>query len=486
MASAEGTKPSESDPIKHVVLLVLENHSFDQMLGCFKKLFPEVEGVDPGNPRSNDDGQGNIIHQCEMRETQMLHDPIHEHADVMEQLSNRNSGFVRNFAKHYPKSSVEERQAVMGFYPLDFLPALHTLARAFTICDHWFSSLPGPTWPNRFFALSGTCSGDLEMLPTMDAEAVANVFSAQPQDTIFDRLEEAGKRWNIFYYDIASSLLLDNMRKPEMSSKYRQIDEFFRMCEQGEKDVPDFIFIEPKYYGLDQNDDHPPHNVMKAQKLIADVYNALRSNEALWESSLLVIFYDEHGGFYDHVPPPKAVPPDDKTQSFGFDQYGVRVPALLVSPWVERRVEKTEFDHTSLLRYLIEKWSLRPLTARSTAANSIGCALRPKKLSDTPQFIRVPYTDLIPSHPAWELADISVHHSAFDKLADRLLTTYGEAAELTGLRDAIKAQGAWLKFKASVGSKLVNLGYRWSKQAVDRAETKASALFEALRSGLPK
>ena len=455
------------------------------MLGCFHELFPRVDGVDLNDLRTNDDGLGNTFHQSEMRETQMLHDPIHEHPDVMEQLSNGNSGFVQNFTKHYPNSSLEERQAIMGFYPLDFLPALHTLARNFTICDHWFSSLPGPTWPNRFFALSGTSSGDVEMLPTMDAQAVGNVFSVQSQDTIFDRLEEAGKRWNIFYYDIASSLLFDNMRKPAMSSKYKQVDEFFKICAQPEENVPDFMFVEPKYYGLDQNDDHPPHNIMKAEKLIADVYNAVRSNDELWESSLLVVFYDEHGGFYDHMVPEKAVPPDDKTQYYTFDQYGVRVPALLVSPWVERCVEKTEFDHTSVLKYLIEKWSLRTLTARSTAASSIGCALRPQMRSDTPQFIRVPYTDLIPSHPAWELADISVHHSAFDRVADRILTTYGEAAELAGLRDAIKAQSVFLKWKASLGSKLVNLGYRWSKAAVDKAENKASALFEVLRGGLP-
>lgn len=473
-------RSSQIDPIKHVVLLVLENHSFDQMLGCFQGLFPEVEGVDRNNLRSNDDGQGNIIYQSEMRETQMLHDPIHEHPDVMEQLSNGNSGFVRNFAKHYPKSSLKERQAIMGFYPLDFLPGLHTLARNFTICDHWFSSLPGPTWPNRFFALSGTCSGDVEMLPTMDSQAMGNVFSAQAQDTIFDRLEEAGKRWNIFFYDIASSLLLDNLRKPEMSSKYRKIEEFFEICGGPEENVPDFMFIEPKYYGLDQNDDHPPHNVMKAQKLIADVFNALRSNEELWESCLLAVFYDEHGGFYDHMVPPKAVPPDDKTQYYGFDRYGARVPALLVSPWVARAVEKTEFDHTSLLKYLIEKWSLRPLTARSTSANSIACALGSEKRADTPQFIRVPYTDLIPCHLDWELADISVHHSAFDKLADRILTSCGEAAEVAGLRDAVNAQGVWLKCKAFLGSQLVKFGYRWSRLAVDRAESKANALFEVL------
>lgn len=474
---------AQIDPIRHVVLLVLENHSFDQMLGCFQGVVPGVEGVDVNSPRSNEDGFGNTIYQSEMRETQMVHDPIHEHADVMEQIASGNSGFVRNFAKNYPKSSLKERQAIMGYYPRGFLPALHTLAENFTICDHWFSSLPGPTWPNRFFALSGTCSGDVRMLPTMDAQAIGDVFSVQSQDTIFDRLEEAGRRWNIFYYDIASSLLLVNMRKPAMSAKYQHIKSFFEMAEGSEREFPDFVFIEPKYYGLDQNDDHPPHNIMKAQKLIADVYNALRSNEELWESSLLVVFYDEHGGFYDHMVPPAAVPPDTKTEYYSFNQYGVRVPAVLISPWVSQGVEKTVFDHTSVLKYLQEKWSLKPLTARSDAANDIGCAIRSEKRADTPQFIRVPYTDLIPDHPAWELADTSVHHSAFDKLADKILDVGGEAVELAGLRAAVDAEGVVMRIKARLGTILVNIGYSWSKPAVDAAEDKAEVLFDVLRSG---
>lgn len=478
--------PAQTDPIKHVVLLILENHSFDQMLGCFQGVFPDVEGVDSSNPRSNDDGRGNTIYQSEMRETQMVDDPIHEHPDVLEQISSGNSGFVKNFTRHYPASSLKERQAIMGYYPRGFLPALHTLAEHFTICDHWFSSLPGPTWPNRFFALSGTCSGDVEMLPAIDTEALGNIFSIQSQDTIFDRLEEAGRGWNIFYYDIASSLLLDNLRRPDMSSKYLHVSEFFRQCEASETEFPDFVFIEPKYYGLDQNDDHPPHNVMKAQKLIADVYNALRSNDALWESCLLVLFYDEHGGFYDHVVPPKAVPPDGKTERYSFDQYGVRVPALLISPWAPRRVEKCVFDHTSLIKYLTEKWSLRPLTERSKAANSIECALGAEKRADTPQFIRVPYTDLIPSHPEWELSDISVHHSAFDRLADRIFDAFEESAEAALLREAAEPGGIFLKVKKFLGPKLVSLGYRWSRPAVDRAEQRAENLFDVLRSGLPK
>src|SRR5205085_11431818 len=120
-------------------------------------------------------------------------------------------------------------------------------------------------------------------------------------------------------------------------------------------------FIEPKYAGLDQNDDHPPHNIMKGEKLIADLFNALRSNEDLWSSTLFIIAFDEHGGFYDHVSPPTAINPDGKTSTtppFGFDRLGVRVPALLISPYTRRRVEHTVFDHTSILKYLTDKWNM--------------------------------------------------------------------------------------------------------------------------------
>src|SRR5260370_11037112 len=143
-----------ADPIKHVVVLMLENHSFDQMLGALRRVHVDLDGVDLDDPGSNTDSSGNKIIQREFRETQMLHDPMHETVDVEAQLAENNGGFVRNFEKHYPGSTAMERQAILGYYPLDFLPALHALGRAFRVCDRWFSSLPGPTWPNRMFALS--------------------------------------------------------------------------------------------------------------------------------------------------------------------------------------------------------------------------------------------------------------------------------------------------------------------------------------------
>src|SRR5262245_56967857 len=363
---------TDNDCIKHVILLMLENRSFDQMLGCFQEKYPtELDGVDPTKPkRWNADPSGKQFFQEPTNDVQTERDPHHETAHVLKQIADNNSGFVRDFAEAYPGSTPQQRQQVMSYYPLMFLDALHRLARDFTICDHWFSSLPGPTWPNRFFALSGTSSGRV-MMPEGITHPNLEEFFKQDQTTIFDQLNAAGRTWKVYFYDFPCSLILNNQRRePANLANYFGIDQFFKEV-RDEANFPDFCLIEPKYAGRDQNDDHPPHNTMKAEKLIADVYNAIRSRPDLWQSSLLVVVYDEHGGFYDHVPPPATIPPDEHHEEYTFDRLGVRVPAILVSPWVDQRVENSQFDHTSLLKYLTDKWSLGPLGARTAAANSI-------------------------------------------------------------------------------------------------------------------
>ena len=157
-------------------------------------------------------------------------------------------------------------------------------------------------------------------------------------------------------------------------------------------DLPDYIFIEPNYFKGEQNDDHPPHATMRAQRLLASVYNALHWNRHIWDSTLLVVLYDEHGGFFDHISPPPAPSPDQHHEEYTFDRFGVRVPALLISPWVDRGVVPTEFDHTSLLRYLTDKWGLEPLTNRVRDANTFANAIRTsgEPRVDTPESVPVP------------------------------------------------------------------------------------------------
>ncbi|HEY3607847.1 MAG TPA: alkaline phosphatase family protein [Pseudonocardiaceae bacterium] len=451
-----------ADPIEHVVLLLMENHSFDQMLGCLDEVLPELDGVRNAANKTNDDGRGGTFKLEPKTERQVLDDPAHDHKSVLKQLENDNGGFVRAFTDEFPKSTTEERQYVMGYYPLDFLPALHTLGRNFTVCDKWFSSLPGPTWPNRFLALSGTSMGEVAM-PAGQQGLQEKWYVEQDQDTIFDRLDAAGKSWQIYYYDFPCSLLFKNQRHPANLAHYANIQKFFEQATGPEPDFPAFTFIEPRYFGVGQNDDHPPHNAMKAQKLIADTYNALRSNPALWARTLLVVAYDEHGGFYDHVVPPAAVPPDGNTKDYAFNQLGVRVPALLVSPWCDSRVEHTVFDHTSLLRYLCDKWNMPPLGERAKAANSIATAIRTTgdpRIDDTPAFIRVATQDLIPDDPLAE-QDATNHNSEglhqFAAYLRRESDSLSAAVVAIAADVAIKIN-AWTRFKDRLGRQVVTLG----------------------------
>src|SRR5258708_5492368 len=177
------------------------------------------------------------------------------------------------------------------------------------------------------------------------------------QTTIYDLLKGKGIPWSIYHHGMPQSMVLEHLW--DKFDHYHRIDNFFVDAKGNADEFPAYAFIEPSYGGPDQNDQHPPTDIRKGEILIAKVYNALRANEALWQSTLFVLLYDEHGGFYDHVvPPANAEPPDDNTQEFSFTQYGVRVPAILISPWVAKGFISDVFDHTSLLKYVCDNWGL--------------------------------------------------------------------------------------------------------------------------------
>ncbi|MDE2425946.1 MAG: phospholipase [Elusimicrobia bacterium] len=405
---------------------MLENHSFDQMLGCFKSIYPQLEGVDPNAPGKNSDGKRVVFAQAPTTARQILIDPHHEVQHVSVQLANENGGFVLDLEDCYVGECTDDhRRYVMSYYPLDSLPGLHALGRDFTICDRWHASVPGPTWPNRFFALTGTSSGQVDMPDDGEHKADLKGYMEQDQVTLFDRLSEKQVPWKIYFSGLPQSVVLRHQRRPENISRYFAMEQFYSDVAGAESEFPAFSLIEPDFMGSGENDDHPPHDVMKAQKLIVDVYNAIRAQPDLWNSTLLVIFYDEHGGFYDHVPIPTAPPPDQHTK-YPFDHLGVRVPALLVSPWVARQFCSTRFDHTSLLKYLIEKWGLGPLGNRTAAANSIGSLIQAdwgKPRTDTAAHIEFPDNLLTPPDPSLAKAAagwINGHHVALQLLAKEL------------------------------------------------------------------
>jgi len=403
--------------IKHVVLLMLENRSFDHMLGGL----PGVDGANAG--WSNSDGQQSyaqipIDHPDQLDARVVDPDPKHETPNVLRQLQDNNGGFVADYAAAYPATTPAQREKIISYYHDGALGPLHTLAASFAVCQRWHASVPGPTWTNRLFAMSGTSLGRVIMpgLPNYG------------QPSVFFRLFQAGRTCRVYYGDTPLALLLDDQRVGDEAagydprSNYYPFPAFEHHAAGKEANFPDFAFIEPRYVGLAPNDDHPPHDPFNGQRLIARVYNALRANAALWRTTLLVILYDEHGGFADHVPPPAAVPPDEHHEEYTFDRLGVRVPAVFVSPWLARQVVDAPCDHTSLLRSLTEKWGLQPMGARTAQATDVFAELTraPAFRSDTPRKIDL---DLPPETFAPEVN--TDHKRAVVELAERLDPTPG-------------------------------------------------------------
>jgi phospholipase C len=351
------------DSIDHVVVLMLENSSFDRMLGAV----PGVDGVDPTKARSNPDFPAPTpVLQAVTTERNMNPDPEHEFDDVIRQIAGPCQGFVADFAQHYPQTLPAQRAEIMAYYGFGALKALHGLAHTFAVCDRWFSSLPGPTWPNRFFVHSGTSLGHVKM-PNGVFNPNIHLYD---QPTVYQRLSERNIDWAIYYGDFPQSLVLT--QQLARLDHYHPMGQFYDAARGPAAKFPPYSFIEPTYFGAAQNDQHPPSDVFHGDDLIAQVYNALRANTDLWNRTLLVVLSDEHGGFYDHVTPPPAVPPDEHTEEFAFNQYGPRVPALLISPWIDAQVISDVFDHTSLLKYVTDKWDLGGLGNRVASAASFG------------------------------------------------------------------------------------------------------------------
>ena len=414
-----------ADPIKHVVVLMMENRSFDHMLGYLQQLngtpYAQVDGIPAAGTRSNRDNAGNVYAQAPGALRQVAKDPNHECASVLTQMAGGGmSGFVTNYQGFFPGATEAELGEVMKYHDRGTLPALHALAENFTVCDKWFCSLPGPTWPNRLFIHSGTSLGKVTM-----PDSVFNLnWHWYDQVTLYDRLDAARVSWRIYYGDVPQSLVLVHQLEPGNAFRYRKFQNFFADAAGDEDKFPQYAFIEPAYNHPGANDDHPPYDVLSGQTLLAEVYNAIRANEPLWNSTLLLVVYDEHGGFYDHVAPPATVPPDNHHSEYSFDRLGPRVPAILVSPYVKPGVFSEQLDHTSLLRYVSDKWKLGPLGARTAQAKSFAAAIGQTPINPGPPTISaMPASgQLTPETPVPVPATLTDHQQALLGLSHLLET----------------------------------------------------------------
>jgi phospholipase C len=351
--------------LKHIVVLMMENRSFDHMLGALHKDNPAIDGL--AGTESNPDSTGVPVTVSPNAEYQSQLDPDPDHhfpaADLQifggvttAQDPNRQAdmqGFVKSYFNQ--QHSVEHSHVIMNYFPPDKLPVLGTLAKQFAIFNRWFSSIPGPTLCNRAFAHYGTSFGQVSM----------EVFYWNKQyKSIYERLVAAGHSTRLYYYDEASSSLevvnlLQN--QPELFGTFQ---DFLDACKRNQ--LPDYCFIEPNYTDHDApngsgeliaSDQHPDHDVRAGEQFIATVYSAIRNNPNLWPSTAILVVYDEHGGTYDHVPPPACTPDGFVAQPkatgtpdpFHFDRLGVRVPAVLISPWIASGTVINEtFEHASI------------------------------------------------------------------------------------------------------------------------------------------
>ena len=359
--------------IEHVVVLMLENRSFDHMLGylSLEDGRTDIEGLKPGMTNTADGIVYPVAHLPATHVPDPRWDPDHSSKAADLQIG---GGKMDGFAESYRQTLVgrgvpnPDPGLVMGYYNAADLPVYDHLATEFCVCDHWHSSVPGATWPNRLYALVGRADGSCD---DKDPPPIYAMHS------FVRHLDASQVGWRWYSYAFGTLRCAD----PEYLISHRERFAFVERTKLPlEATLADEILLDPdsasfledaargtlapvswidplfKDFNLAHavsNDDHPPSDVGAGQELVLLVYNALASGP-LWDKTLLLVVYDEHGGFHDHVPPPEA--PDDDPVKFG--RYGIRVPALVISPWVANRSVGHElYDHASIIKTILSRFA---------------------------------------------------------------------------------------------------------------------------------
>jgi len=348
--------------IDHVVVLMQENRSYDSY---FSRLHFEgqpqssVESQKP-NPNPLD---GPPIHPfltttpCTTADLNHGWDGTHNEID---------GGSMDGFTAQNEDPTDPSGSRTMGYYDQQTLPFYYGIANEFSIADRYFASVPGPTFPNRFYLLTGTSFG-----------YTSNVVRTYTQRTIFQSLDEATTpvSWKI-YLATAQVEELFKYVQDHFAGHVVPLSQYFVDAANGT--LPQVSFVESNPFGTvnTESDEHPPANVQVGEKFTHDIMNAL-VNSPDWASAAMFLTYDEHGGYYDHVSPPSAVPPDDIPPMVpagdpfnAFDRYGVRVPTMVISPYSSpHHVSHAVYDHTSILKFIETRFELPPLTRRDAAAD---------------------------------------------------------------------------------------------------------------------
>jgi len=390
--------------VSHIVVLMMENRSFDHMLGYLKTDgLAAVDGLT--GLETNPDEQEQPVHVFPFPANETAFhrpglpldeslDPQHGASSVAEQLAGGNQGFVKNFIRE-KKPPENWRTLPMGHYTAEHLPVYDFLARRYCICDRWHSSVPSDTWPNRLYALAaregdriglklkpweklaemiglGSMVRKIEGFPIFEVEA----FTRQLDDDQWRwyshdpaTLRAADKRYRNFRAPDRGNFAYFNRKEITLTQRALEtpivlhdsfLDDATKADPHGLRPISwiDPNFIDARVFDTVSNDDHPPSDIKAGQELVLETYHAL-VNSPNWENTLFVITYDEHGGFYDHVIPP-PVPGGDPSS---YTTFGVRVPALVIGPRVRNHVCHEFFDHTSLMKTILLRFAANPSQA---------------------------------------------------------------------------------------------------------------------------
>jgi phospholipase C len=477
---------SETGPaanITNVFVLMLENHSFDNIFAM-----SGIKGITAATVQDMNCYDGKNYHVQDGAPWSMTTDPGHEFKDALQQLCGadaackykggayptvNNSGFASSYATSISEDTGTPTRAHIGdimacFDTAKKLPVIRQLACEFAICDNWYSSLPGPTWPNRFFVHGASSAGWTDSPHLLD-EITWETFRGfrYNHGSIFQALCNAGHQWRLYNDDF--NQFSDDPSGPEYGGWISQvaslhgisqldlhsIDRF--ACDLKEKTAEGlpaytytYTFIEPNfgksffahqrpYKGpIDKgptykggSSQHPEDDPSGGEGLIKAVYEAIR-NSPIWNTSLLVIVYDEHGGFYDSVKPGCAVPPGDgipegqvtrNALGFDFGHYGVRVPAVIVSPLIPKcTVDHTLYDHSSIPATLERLLGMNPLTNRDGGANDLRHLLtNPAPREDCPLTLVSPVSAA--AHRGVFEKELIAGITALDHLVDEVVET---------------------------------------------------------------
>jgi phospholipase C len=431
------------DRIKHVVVVMMENRSFDNLLGF---LYADVNNQPPinipapppgeqttfdglaapspegqfWNPSNADYFSGKdpvkVFATRGTTGTQPFlapnHDPHEEFVNITAQIfgakgstrTDKMKGFLVDYITTDP-GHPENANQLMESYSPEQVSVISQLAKNYAVSDRWFCSTPNQTLPNRAFMHAGTSMGRVNNKPQPLYEA----------ETIFEVMEATGHSWRVYNDTFLMSLArlqFPQLWDPLLKPHFHGMEEFEEDAAAGK--LPEYSFVEPSFQ-IEPNDEHPPHDVSLGEQFLLRIWKTVSGGKD-WNSTLLVITFDEHGGCYDHVEPPPAEPPDDASKSgeegFGFDRYGVRIPTVLVSPYIEagtvfrRPNGEVPYDHTSILTTL-QDWLQIPEEKR-LASNRVKNA---PKVGDV----------LTRSTPRTDLPPITLSSSAPAKPTTRLV-----------------------------------------------------------------